>query len=61
MYIQYVLLYIKWVQNLVKVTTEGGIKVIKNNGYRELVQYKVIITILIIKANEMHYFSNLFG
>ena len=25
-------------KNLVKVTTEGGIKVIKNNDHRELVQ-----------------------
>jgi hypothetical protein len=26
---EYVLLYIPWVQNLVKLTKEGGIKVIK--------------------------------
>lgn len=43
-YIEYVLLYIPWVQNLVKLTTEGGIKVIKNTEYTELIQYKVIIT-----------------
>jgi hypothetical protein len=30
-YIEYVLLYIPWVQNLMKLTTEGGIKVIKKH------------------------------